>query len=92
VTTQTPKISSRWWYLFPIFLGVIGGIVSWVVLKSHDRKLAKNCLVLGVIFVILEIMILVGLLLPSDNLNLVTEFETVPETSDFEFQFQINTP
>jgi hypothetical protein len=92
VTTQTPKIRSRYWYLLPIFLGVIGGVVSWAALKSNDRKLAKNCLVLGVILVVFEIIILVGLLLPSDNLNLVTEFKTIPDTSDFDFQFKINTP
>ncbi len=41
VTAQTPKIRSKWWYLLPIFLGVIGGVIAWVALKSNDRKLAK---------------------------------------------------
>jgi uncharacterized membrane protein YeaQ/YmgE (transglycosylase-associated protein family) len=92
VTTQAPKIKSKWWYLLPIFLGVIGGIIAWVTLKSFDRKMAKNCLILGVILDVIGIMILVGLVLPSDNFNLVTEFETISETSDFDFQFQIKTP
>jgi hypothetical protein len=92
VTTQAPKIKSKWWYLLPIFLGVIGGIIAWMALKSFDRKMAKNCLILGVILDVIEIMILVGLVLPSDNFNLVTEFETISETRDFDFQFQIKTP
>ena len=92
MTTQAPKIKSKWWYLLPIFLGVIGGIIAWMALKSFDRKMAKNCLILGVILDVIEIMILVGLVLPSDNFNLVTEFETISETRDFDFQFQIKTP
>ena len=92
MTTQAPKIKSKWWYLLPIFLGVIGGIIAWMALKSFDRKMAKNCLILGAILDVIEIMILVGLVLPSDNFNLVTEFETISETRDFDFQFQIKTP
>ena len=92
MTTPAPKIKSKWWYLLPIFLGVIGGIIAWMALKSFDRKMAKNCLILGTILDVIEIMILVGLVLPSDNFNLVTEFETISETRDFDFQFQIKTP
>jgi len=44
---QTRK--SRWWYLLPIFLSVIGGIIAYLVLKDDDRALAKNCLYLGII-------------------------------------------
>jgi hypothetical protein len=92
VTAQTPKIKSNWWYLLPIFLGVIGGIIAWVALKSHDGKLAKNSLILGIILNVIGIMIFTGLVMPSDNFNLVTEFENISESKDFEFQFKINTP
>ena len=89
---QTPKIRSRWWYLLPVFLGVIGGVIAWVALKSYDEKLAKNCLILGVSIHIIEIMIFVGLEVSSDILNLVTEFETISETSNFDIQFRIGAP
>jgi len=92
VTAQTPKIKSNWWYLLPIFLGAIGGVIAWMTLKSHDGKLAKNSLILGIILNVIGIMIFTGLVMPSDNFNLVTEFENISESKDFEFQFQINTP
>ena len=77
VTTQTPKIRSKWWYLLPVFLGLIGGVISWFALKSFDRKLAKNCLILGIILVVIEIIILVDLFASSDIFNIVTKFETI---------------
>ena len=92
VTAQTPKIRSKWWYLLPIFLGVIGGVIAWVALKSFDLKLAKKCLILGVSIVVIEIMILVGLVVSSDILNIVTDFETISETNDFDIQFKISAP
>jgi len=92
VATQTPKIRSKWWYLLPVFLGLVGGVIAWFALKSHDRKLARNCLILAAILVVIEIIILVDLLASSEILNLVTKFETISETSDFDIQFQIDTP
>ena len=92
MTAQTPKIKSNWWYLLPIFLGVIGGIIAWVALKSHDGKLAKNSLILGVILNVIGMIIFTGIVMPSDNFNLVTEFENISESKDFEFQFKINSP
>lgn len=92
MTTQTPEIRSKWWYLLPIFLGVVGGVIAWVALKSYDRKLAKNCLILGISLVVIEIMIFTGLIVSSDVLNLVTEFEPISETGDFDIQFKIDTP
>ena len=71
MTAQTPKIKSNWWYLLPIFLGTIGGVIAWVALKSHDGKLAKNSLILGVILNVIGIMIFTGVVIPSDNFNLV---------------------
>jgi len=92
VTVQTPKIKSNWWYLLPLFLGVIGGIIAWASLKSHDGKLAKNSLILGVILNVIGMIIFTSVVIPSDNFNLVTEFENISESKDFEFQFTINSP
>lgn len=52
---QTRK--SRWWYLLPIFLNVIGGIIAYLVLKDDDRALAKNCLYLGIILTVIGFVI-----------------------------------
>lgn len=92
MTTHTPKIAQKWWYLLPTFLGSIGGIIAWFTLKSFDKKLAKNCLILGISLDVFKIMILVGLVVTSDTFNLITEFDNVSETSDFDIHFNINSP
>ncbi len=40
---------SNWWYLLPIFLGVIGGIIAYFALRRDDREKAKKCMYLGLI-------------------------------------------
>ena len=49
---------SNWWYLLPILLGILGGIIGYIVIKVKDEKMAKNILyvglgtfVLGIIFI-----------------------------------------
>jgi hypothetical protein len=91
VTAQTPTAKSKWWYLLPIFLGVIGGVIAWVALKSYDRKLAKNCLILGVILDVVEIVLFMVILISSDSLNLITQFGSLSETGDFGIKFKIDT-
>ena len=92
MSSQSPKIRSKWWYTLPIFLGIIGGVIAWFALKSHDKRLAKNCLTLGIIFNIIEISIFTSVLMFSDNLNIITESGTNSGANDFGFQFELNTP
>ena len=40
---------SNWWYLLPIFLGVMGGIIAYFALRRDDREKAKKCMYLGLI-------------------------------------------
>ena len=40
---------SNWWYLVPIFLGIIGGIIAYFALRSDDHQKARKCLYLGLI-------------------------------------------
>ena len=40
---------SKAWYLLPIFLGIIGGIIGFFVLRHDSPKMARNCLIIGVI-------------------------------------------
>lgn len=51
------KQRSNWWYLLPIFLGIIGGIIAYFVLRSDDPRKAKNCLYLGIILAIVGIIL-----------------------------------
>lgn len=38
---------SNWWFLLPIFLHAVGGIVAFFVLREDDVRRARNCLYLG---------------------------------------------
>ena len=35
------------WYLVPLFLGIIGGIIGYLAVKDEDKKMANNLLYLG---------------------------------------------
>lgn len=43
------KHPSKAWYLLPIFLGIIGGLIMFFVLKDEDRKMAKKGLILSLV-------------------------------------------
>ena len=43
------KPRSNWWYLLPIFLGIIGGIIAYFAIRKDDRPKAKKCLYLSLI-------------------------------------------
>jgi len=47
MSTERPR--SNLWFLLPIFLSLIGGIVAYYILRHDDPKKAKNCLYLGII-------------------------------------------
>ena len=66
---QPEKPRSNIWFLLPIFLGLIGGIIAYFVLRNDDPKKAKNCLYLGIILGI------IGLILNILILTQVPEFE-----------------
>ncbi len=53
---STEKRSSGLWSLLPIVLGIIGGVIAWFVIRDDDPKKASNCLWLGVILLIIEII------------------------------------
>ena len=49
---EPEKQRSNWWYLLPIFLGIIGGIIAYFALTrgiNADRQKAKKCLYLSLI-------------------------------------------
>jgi|TARA_B110001454_G_scaffold77301_1_gene74881 hypothetical protein len=52
---------SNWWYLLPIFLGIIGGIIAYFAIRYDDRVKAKKFLYLGLIMTTVDIMINVAL-------------------------------
>jgi uncharacterized membrane protein YeaQ/YmgE (transglycosylase-associated protein family) len=68
----TEKPRSNWWFLLPIFIGIIGGIIAYFVLRHDDPKKAKNCLYLGIIMAIIGIVI--NLIFGAQLMELEPEF------------------
>jgi len=61
------KPRSNAWFLLPIFFGVIGGIIAFFILRRDDPRKARNCLYVGLGFMIIGIIfnIVVGPSLPG---------------------------
>ena len=55
------KIRSRLWYLVPIFFGLIGGIIAYFAIRRDDPQKGKNCLYLGVILTVFNIIVNISL-------------------------------
>ena len=51
------KPRSNWGFLLPIFLGLIGGVIAYFVLRHDDPRKAKNCLYLAIVLAILGLAI-----------------------------------
>ena len=50
------KPRSNVWFLLPIFLGIIGGIIAFFILRYDDPRKARNCLYLGIVLMIIGII------------------------------------
>ena len=46
---------SNWWFLLPIFLSVVGGVIAYFSLRADDPAKAKNCLYLGIALTVVSI-------------------------------------
>ena len=51
------KTRSNWWYLLPILVGLIGGVIAYWVLRHDDPKKAKICLYVGIALAVVGIII-----------------------------------
>ena len=59
-TTRTSPFKegvSSAWYLLPIFLGLIGGIIAWAVIRDRDSKKARKMLIVAVILTVMPLII-----------------------------------
>ena len=64
--------SSSLWYLLAIFFGLLGGIVGFAVLREKDPGMAKNMLIVGIVFTILWPVIYFVLVLAAAFLFVTT--------------------
>jgi len=55
------KIRSRWWYLVPIFFGLIGGIIAYFAIRRDDPQKAKKCLWVGIILTAINVIVNISL-------------------------------
>jgi uncharacterized membrane protein YeaQ/YmgE (transglycosylase-associated protein family) len=67
------KSRSNMWYLLPIFVGLIGGIIAYWILRHDDPKKAKNCLYIGIVLAIIGIV--VNILIVTQIPELVPDFD-----------------
>ena len=47
--TYSEKTRSAAWYLLPILVGMIGGIIGYLIIRKDDPRKAKNCIYIGII-------------------------------------------
>lgn len=57
MNNKTIEKRSNWWYILPILLGWIGGIIGYFVVRHDDPTLAKRVLILGIIITVAYIAI-----------------------------------
>ncbi|AFS80760.1 hypothetical protein NKOR_04360 [Candidatus Nitrosopumilus koreensis AR1] len=51
------KQRSNAWFLLPIFVGLIGGIIAFFILRKDDPRKARYCLYLGLIMMAIGIVL-----------------------------------
>jgi archaellum component FlaF (FlaF/FlaG flagellin family) len=51
------KRPSKLYYLLPIFLGILGGVAAYLLVKDRDKKFAKKLLIVGIIMTVVFIVI-----------------------------------
>jgi hypothetical protein len=54
---STYRNASAAWYLLPIFIGIIGGIIMWLALRHEDPRKAKKGLIVGIIMMVIGFVI-----------------------------------
>ena len=61
------KTRSNAWFLLPIFFGMIGGIIAYFILRKDDPRKARNCLYVGIVFMLMGIIlnIMIGATVPG---------------------------
>ncbi len=53
---QKKKGSAVGWYLLSFIFGIIGGLIGYVALRQENPGAASNCLIIGVIMMVLGII------------------------------------
>ena len=74
--TYPERPRSNAWYLLPIFIGMIGGIIGYLAIRKDDPQKAKNCIYIGIVMMVIGIIFNVillgveGVANPGSNVNI----------------------
>ena len=52
-----PRTRSKAWYILPVFMGIIGGIIAYFAVKRDDPKLGSNCLKVGIVMFVINLSV-----------------------------------
>ena len=66
-TTQTKGKTSGAWWLLPIFLGWVGGLIGYLVVKESDQSKAKGLLIFGIVWTVFWIVLYIVAFLVLSN-------------------------
>ena len=55
--SEQQRQRSKAWYLLPVFLGILGGIIGFFVMRHDSPKMARNSLIIGVANLVVGIII-----------------------------------
>ena len=64
------QTSGAWW-LLPIFLGWVGGLIGYLVVKESDQSKAKGLLIFGIIWTVFWVVVTI---VASIVMNFVVDF------------------
>ena len=67
--SRPEKQRSNAWFFLPIFFGIIGGIIVFLIIRQDDPQKARNCLYLGIIFMIIGIILNIFIAVSIPNLD-----------------------
>jgi len=70
-TTQAKGQTSGAWWLLPIFLGWVGGLIGYLVVKESDQSKAKGLLIFGIIWTVFWVVVTI---VASIVMNFVVDF------------------
>ena len=63
---ETYRYRSRWWFLLPILVNIVGGVIAYFALRHDDPRKALDCLwcgiaLFGLLLLPLAIAVLLGI-------------------------------
>lgn len=86
-TTVVDRRSSRAWYLLPVFLSIVGGIIAYLGLRHVDPRRARKTLLVGVsTFAVFVLILAAGIATTDDSPSSDEELDVGGSTADTEYE------